>query len=138
MEAATTAVDAFLARLESGDWRGMEEHYTPGAVFSATVPQWNFAVQGPARIAEELIKWYPNAATLRDVHVEPTSRGAVVEFERRWERFEAGDNTPEVVGVRQMHMLILDGDRIAEHHAHCAGRWDAQTFATIEAEAPKV
>ena len=138
MQTATTAVDVFVERVKSGDWQGMEAHYAPEAVFAATVPQWHFAFRGAGRIVEELEKWFPFTASLNDVHIEPTQRGAAIEFERRWQRPSAVEGQPEMVGVRQMHVLVLEDERIVTHHAHCVGVWDAETFAIIEAEAPRL
>jgi hypothetical protein len=62
-----------------------------------------------------------------------TSEGAVVEFERHWVRppqEEAAQS--EEVGVRQAHIFRLDEHgRIREQHGHCAGIWDAATFAEV-------
>lgn len=138
MSTSPAAVQAFVEGLRTGDWRDIGRHYAPDAVFDGTVPRWHFAFQGVDKVVEELGRWFPQPASLTYLNVVETVDGAVVEFERRWQR-PLPDSGCEGVGIRQMHVLRLDENgRIVEQHGHCAGIWDDATFATIEAEAPKV
>ena len=138
MQTTGAAIIAFLDAVQSGEWRDMEVLYAPDAIFDGTVPEWHFTIQGAGTVIEELGRWFPATATLSDVRIEPTVHGAAIEFERRWNRAGEMDTPPEMVGVRQAHILKIVHGRIVEQRAHCSGIWDAATFATIEAEAPRL
>jgi hypothetical protein len=134
MNANAEAIAAFVEGVRTGEWEPLEEHYHPDVKFHGTVPRWHFPVRGRPDVIEQMGKWFPYAAELNDLHVTPTEDGAVVEFERRWQRPGDGEAEPEEVGVRQAHVLRLDAEgRIIEQRGHCAGIWDAATFAEIEA-----
>jgi hypothetical protein len=138
MNASPAAVQAFIEGLRTGDWQDVRQHYAPDAIFDGTVPRWHFALRGVDTVVEELGRWFPRAACLTHLNTVETIDGAVVEFERRWQR-PLPEGGSESVGIRQMHILHLDErGRIVEQHGHCAGIWDDATFATIEAEAPKI
>lgn len=134
MSETPTAVDAFLDGLRSGDWSVMGSHYHDDVTFKGTVPRWYFTVTGREAVMAKMEDWFPLAAEVSDVHIMTTDEGAVVEFERHWVRPpELTDTEPEEVGVRQAHIFRVDADgRIYEQRGHCAGIWDAATFAEVE------
>lgn len=128
MSETVSAIAAFLESVRSGGWQGMERHYHPDVFFKGTVPQWYFTVLGSQDVIAKMGDWFPHEAEVSDVHVMTAVDGAVVEFERRWQR-----PSGEQVGVRQTHIFRLDDEgRIREQHGHCAGIWDAATFQAAE------
>lgn len=133
MNGSQAAVDAFLTGVRSGVWQDMGAHYHADAVFSGTVPRWHFVVRGSEAIVRQMEEWLPLEAKVTDVHVQTGADGASVEFERRWSRPPTESAGPEEIGVRQAHIFRFDSDgRIVEQHGHCAGIWDAATFAEVE------
>jgi SnoaL-like domain len=134
MSEQLTAIDAFLEGVRTGEWGAMAPHYHPTAMFKGTVPRWYFTVQGRDDVVRQMGEWFPLTSDVSDLHVMTTGEGAVVEFERHWVRpAEDDSNDGEQVGVRQAHIFHLDEDgRIREQHGHCAGIWDAATFAEAE------
>ncbi len=131
MSVKSPAIEAFLEGVRTGDWQSMGQHYSPAATFKGTVPRWYFTVKGASDVTRQMADWFPCPAVVRDLYVNSTDDGAVVEFERRWTQPGDGDDgQAEEVGIRQAHVFYLDPDgRIREQHGHCAGIWDAATFA---------
>lgn len=128
MSETVPAIDAFLEGVRSGEWQGVERHYHPDVFFKGTVPQWYFTLRGSQDVVAKMGDWFPHESEVSDIHVMTAADGAVVEFERRWQR-----PSGEEVGVRQAHVFRLDDDgRIREQHGHCAGIWGAATFQEAE------
>ena len=123
---ATPAV--LIESLRSGNFDQLRPHLAPESVFDASVPGWRFRLQGPESIVRQLHHWWPTPAELPSYRVTPTAEGAVVEFERRW----LGDDG--LRGCRQVHVLVLDGERVREMRVTCAGEWDEQTLRDVDHE----
>lgn len=134
------AVQRFLDGLQTGNWDGMEEHYTPEVLYDASVPGWRYQYGGPSRVAEELREEWTGKHTWRIVeqHVIPTAEGVVVDFEIRGRCPGDDDHEPHEEACRIANIFRLAGDQIAEHRFYCCGEWDEETLRRIEAEAPKV
>lgn len=134
MSAPQSAIDAFLDSVRSGEWQNMGRHYHPDITFRGTVPRWYFTVNGRDGVVRQMEEWFPHEADVSDTHVMVTPDGAVVEFERHWLRpVDTEGGADEEVGVRQAHIFRLNAEgQIYEQHGHCAGIWDAATFAEAE------
>jgi hypothetical protein len=117
---------ALIESLRSGNFDQLRPHLAPETVFDATVPGWRFLLRGPESIVRQLHHWWPTPAELPFSRVTPTTEGAVVEFERRW----LGDGG--LRGCRQVHILVLDGERVREMRVTCAGEWDEETLRDVD------
>jgi hypothetical protein len=122
----TTAVDRLLAAVERGDGVGADV-YTDDATFDATVPRRRFPLRGAEAIREQLSEWFDNPSTLEELERLPVPGGEVVRFLSAF----VSDGVPTT--VHQLHVLRLDGDRIAAHTAFCGGRWPAALVAEMTA-----
>ncbi len=140
MEEIPAAIQRFLEGMETGNWDGMEDYYTPDAIYDATVPGWRYQYEGPVRILEELRDEWTGRNTWRfvELHIAPTADGVVVDFEARGQRPSHAHHGPHEVACRLANIFHLEGGRIAEHRFYCCGEWDEETIRHIETEAPKV
>ena len=130
----------FLEGLQTADWDGIKDCYTPDALYDATVPGWRYQYEGAARIARELREEWTGKHPWRivELHVTPTPDGAVVDFEARGRCPGDAHHGPHEEAVRLANIFRLEEGRIAEHRCYCCGEWDEETLRRIEAEAPKV
>ncbi len=85
---------------------------------------------------DQLADWYPSQGELSDVRMTAAGDRLVVEFERRWVRPVENDMHPELVCIRQVHVLSTSDGQVIEHCGHCAGIWSTADMAQIAAEAP--
>jgi pimeloyl-ACP methyl ester carboxylesterase len=126
MTTRTHPVDRFLAEISAG--RGITtDTWTDDARLDATVPNWRLERSGAASIAAELSQWYPFPTTLESAVRRPIPGGEAVELDLSW----VEDGVPHA--GHQMHVLVLDGDRISAHTIFCGGRWSATLLAEMEA-----
>jgi hypothetical protein len=121
-----SAPAALIDSLRTGQFDQLRPHLTAETIFDATVPGWRFVLRGAEPIVGQLHHWWPTPAELPSHQVTPTPDGAVVEFERRWH------DDGELRGCRQVHVLVLDGQRVRELRITCAGEWDEQTLRAID------
>jgi hypothetical protein len=129
-QATPAAAEVLLEALATGEFGALRPHLTPNTLFDATVPGWRFQIEGTEAIISQLHHWWPTEAQLPTHRITPTSEGFVVEFERRW--VEDG----EPAGCRQVHVLTIQEQRLAEMRILSAGRWDEETLRVIDTEAP--
>jgi hypothetical protein len=120
------APEALIDYLRSAIFDSLRPSLVPETVFDATVPGWRFRLRGTDQIVSQLYHWWPTPAELPSYRVTPTAEGVVLEFERPW--LEHGERC----GCRQVHVLVLDGERLRELRITCAGKLDEQTLHDIE------
>jgi hypothetical protein len=119
-------VDRFLEGVEGG--AGLPaEIWAPDAQLDATVPNWRFEVTGSAAVAATLSSWFADPGRLETATRREIEGGEVVEFDLTW--VEHG--VPHA--AHQLHVVMVDGDRITAHTAFCGGRWPAALLAEMEA-----
>jgi hypothetical protein len=138
MEDRESLAMTFLAAVQSGDMSGLRPYYAEDVVFDGTVPRWHFSIQGVDPVLEQLADWWPSRGELSDVRATTGEGRLVIEFERRWVQPVENGMHPELVCIRQVHILEMSGGHVVDHCAHCAGVWDSATMAQIAAEAPSV
>ena len=101
--------------------------YSDDASLDATVPNWRLEAAGATAISRELSNWYHDPATLDRVRRLPFPGGVAVEVDFSWE----DGAVPHA--SHQLHLLTIDGGRVAAHTVFCGGRWDAALLAQMEA-----
>ena len=101
--------------------------YREDARLDATVPNWRLEAAGPEAISRELSGWYHDPATLERVQRRPFPGGVAVEVDFSWE----DGGVPHA--SHQLHVLGIEGDRVATHTVWCGGRWSAELLAQMEA-----
>ncbi|MGH2597922.1 MAG: nuclear transport factor 2 family protein [Dehalococcoidia bacterium] len=140
MAEVPAAIQHFLEGIQTGNWDGVEDCFTPDAVYDASVPGWHYQYQGAARIAQELREEWTGKHPwwLVEINVVLTPVGAVVDFEARGRCPGDERHAPHEEGIRLANIFRLEGGRIAEHRFYCCGEWDEETLRRIEAEAPNV
>lgn len=138
MEQSESLAMTFLTAVQSGDMSPLRPHYAEDVIFDGTVPRWHFSIQGIEAVLEQLEEWYPSQGELSDVRVTSGDDRIVIEFERRWVRPVENDMHPELVCIRQVHILTTSGGQVIEHCGHCAGIWSSDDMAAIAADAPSV
>lgn len=119
--------------LEARDYHALDRVYTEDVLFDAHVPHWRFQIQGRDAVVDLLRRWFPNPGrfTLRQQWTT-TDGDALVQLE--WH-----EDTPDgEITVRELQLLRLDGDRIAEQLVYCADRWDEAHVADMRRQAPLV
>jgi hypothetical protein len=125
--ATTTVVDRFLDGIRAG--RLPDDLYTPDVVLDATVPGWRFQAHGPVPVQAEYQGWFFVPCELLSVERHPTEGGEVVRYLQQ----------AEVDGVtflvHHIHVLRLEGDRIAKDTVFCGGRWGPEAVAQMGAAA---
>jgi len=133
MSTLPNAAERFLDGLRTGDWEGMEQHFTPDAVHDGSMPGWRAQYAGPAKIVRAYREEWTAKGTwsIPDPNVTTAGDTAIVEIE----------GTIEVPGdplvCRIVNFFILRDGRIAEHRYYCCGEWDEDTVRHIEAHAPR-
>jgi hypothetical protein len=126
MTTPTHPIDRFLAEISAG--RGITTGtWTDDARLDATVPNWRLERSGAESIAAELSQWYPVPTAVEAAVRRPIPGGEAIELDLSW--VEGG--VPHA--GHQMHVLVLDGDRISAHTIFCGGRWSATLLAEMEA-----
>lgn len=134
MERLPTAVQRFLDGLQTGDWDGMEQHFTPDAVHDGSMPDWRVQYEGPERITRAYREEWTVKGTWRIPEPGVTRSGDVVVVE-----LEGTLSTPdEELLCRIANFFRVRDGRIAEHRYYCCGEWSEATRRRIEAEAPRV
>jgi len=120
-------VDTFLAELRAG--LGISTRaWTADARLDATVPHWRFECDGAEEVAAELSRWYAAPTTIESAVRLPIPGGEAVELDLSW----VEDGVPHA--AHQLHLLVVDGDRIRRDTVFCGGRWPAELLAEMEAE----
>ncbi len=123
----------YRAAVEARDVASLAELYEPEVLLDAHVPNWRFQVQGRHAVAEITGTALPGPGRFASFNVEPTASGdLLLEFEWR-----GHTDVGEAVS-RELHVLRLDGGRIAEQVLYCAGVWSPQLQQQMAAEAPLV
>lgn len=134
MQQPPTAVQRFLDGLQSGDWDGMEQHFTPDAIHDGSMPDWRVQYEGPARITRAYREEWTARGPWRVQESALTQSHDTVVVE-----IEGMLVTPnETVLCRIANFFELRDGRIAEHRYYCSGEWSEATVRRIEAEAPRV
>ena len=134
------SITRFVEALESSRWDELADCYAPDAVFDGSVPNWHFQWEGAAKAVDQLKEWWGSGRDpkLVELHVAPTSDGAVVDFELRWTCPGDENHAPHLEGCRQAHIFRLRDGVIAEQRVYCSGEWNEEELRKIDAEAPKV
>lgn len=138
MDKGESLAMAFLNAVQSGDMRPLRRHYAEDVILDGTVPRWRFSIQGIEAVLEQLEEWFPSQGELSDVRTTAGDDRLVIEFERRWTRPVENDMHPELVCIRQIHVLTVSDGLIIEHCGQCAGIWSSADMARIAADAPSV
>ncbi len=140
MEQLPAAVQRLLEGIESGDWEGMEQHFTPDALYDGSMPGWRVQYEGPVRIVQELREVWTGAHTWRLVerHAIRAGDNVVVDFEAHGTAPASDSEPARDERYRMANIFRLDDGRIAEHRYYCCGVWDEATVRQIEETAPKV
>jgi hypothetical protein len=121
-----STVDRFLDAIVAGAVTA--DLYAEDAVLDAVVPDWRFAVTGPAAVAAEYARWFAHPARIEELRRLRTATGEVVEYTLCW----AEQGVPHA--GRHVHVLDLGPDgRIVADHVWCGGRWPASLLAEMEA-----
>jgi ketosteroid isomerase-like protein len=134
------AVRRFFEGLQTGNWEGIEDYFTPDAVYDGSVPAWHYQHEGSSRIAETLPDEWTRTHSWRivELRVAPTADGVVVDGELRGRHPGSGRHAPQEVGCRLASIFRLEGGRIAELRFYSCGEWGTETLRRIDAEAPKI
>ena len=119
-------VDRLLAAVEAGT-PPPAELFTPDATLDATVPNWRFTRHGEPAVRLVLKDWFHDPGRFETVCRAPVPGGELVEFTLTWE--EGG--VPHA--CHQIHVLRLEGGRIAADMIFCGGRWSASMLAEMAA-----
>jgi hypothetical protein len=111
-----TAVDQFLAAVESGEIAGCGA-WSADAVLDATVPNWRFRVTGADAIRAEYAKWFADPGAFEQLRRLPTEDGEVVEYTLTWTE----DGVAHA--AHHMHLLTVEAGQIVADTVLCGGRW---------------
>lgn len=134
MEQLPSAVQRFLDGLRTGDWDGMEQHFTPDAIHDGSMPDWRVQYEGPAAITQAYREEWTGKGTWRLPEPTVTRSGDVVVVELEGTLMTHG----EELLCRIANFFQLRDGRIAEHRYYCCGEWSEDVVHTIEADAPKI
>jgi hypothetical protein len=124
-EQVRPAVEAFLAMHES--IRTAAGIYAEDAVLDMNVPRWRFQIHGPSAITDGWAEAFPSGFALGDSRWEPTSSGAVVEYD--------GYDVARGHYYRHLVLLELDAGRISRTTVYCTGGWSAERVQDYRHEA---
>ena len=134
MNTLPSAAERFLDGLRTGDWEGMEQHFTPDAIHDGSMPGWRVQYAGPQHIVQAYRDEWTVQGTWSIPEPRVTRAGDVVIVEL--------EGTIEVPGdpllCRIVNFFHLRDGRIAEHRYYCCGEWDEETVHHIEAHAPNL
>jgi hypothetical protein len=133
---APAAIDRFLRAVESGDWAGLEPYLTEDVLYDASVPGWRYRRIGRPVVLQELGVAWTGKHTWRivELHVSPTTDGAVVDLELRGRCPGDEDHPAHEEACRMANIFRLDDGRICEHRFYCCGEWDEETIRRIDEE----
>lgn len=136
MAAVPAAIQRFLEGIQTGNWDGIEECYTPDALFDASDPGGHYRYRGPARIAQEFREEWTGTHpwALVELHIVPTVDGAVVDFEARGRCPGDAQHAAHEEGAGLANILRLREGRIAEHRVYCTGHRNEETLRRIETQ----
>lgn len=140
MQRLPTAVERLLEGVESGDWEGMEQHFTPDALYDGSMPQWRVQYRGPDRIVQKLREEWAGRYAWRIVerHVTQDDDSVVVAFEAMGVEPGGGSQAKGVAWCRVANIFRLRDGRIAEHRSFSCGVWDEAIVRHVEQSAPVV
>jgi hypothetical protein len=129
------ALERFLDGVRTGDWTGMEQHFTPDAIHDGSMPGWRLQYEGPSRIVQEYQEsWTPGHGwDIQDYQVHDASSHVMIEMESTHGSMADGS----LRLCRMANIFELRDGRIAAHRYYCCGEWNAATVRQIDAEAPK-
>jgi ketosteroid isomerase-like protein len=134
MEQVPIAVQRFLDGLRTGDWDGMEQHFTPDAVHDGSMPDWRVRYAGPERIVGAYREEWTGKGTWNIPEPTITRSPDTVAVE-----LEGTLVTPdEELLCRIANFFRMRDGRIAQHRYYCCGEWSEETVRRIEAEAPGI
>lgn len=125
MTTTRNPVDRFLDDITAGDGIGTD-YWADDARLDATVPNWRFDRHGAEAVAAQLSGWYNVPITIDSVTRTEVPGGESVRLDLSW--VEHG----MPYAAHQVHLLALDGDRIACDTVFCGGRWSAALLAEME------
>ena len=133
-----TAVAAFLERIGTADWAGMEEHLDSDVFYDASLPDWHYQYQGAARVLQEYREEWSSKYrwTVVERHTVAADNAVMLLIEMHGAAIRAGEHPPVV--CRLSNLFRLDGDRITEHRFTCCGEWGPETVRHIADHAPMV
>jgi hypothetical protein len=133
-----TAVAAFLERIGTADWAGMEEHLDNDVFYDASVPDWHYQYQGADRVLQEYREEWSGKYrwTVVERHTVAADHAVMLLIEMHGAPIRAGEHPPVV--CRLSNLFRLDGDHITEHRFTCCGEWGPDTVRQIADHAPKI
>jgi len=133
MQQLPNSVQRFLDGLRTGDWDGMEQHFTPDAIHDGSMPDWRVQYGGPDRIVQAYREEWTGKGTwsLPEPTVIQTDDTVVIELEGTLE-------AEEPLLCRIANFFQLRDGRIAQHRYYCCGEWDQATVRRIQEEAPRI
>ena len=126
-----TAVQRVALLLQSGDVAGLSQLYRDDSLLDVNVPTWRYQLQGPEAIRPALEKDMPSTRRLTGWRATITEDGLVAEVAARITDTASGEERM----WREIHLLHLAGETIAEHTVYCTGVWDGATMARHAADA---
>ncbi|MDP8962329.1 MAG: hypothetical protein M3N32_12035 [Actinomycetota bacterium] len=126
-----TAAERVALLVQSGDVAGLTALYRGDSLLDVNVPTWRYELQGPEAIRRALEEDMPPTRRLTGWRATMTEDGLVAEVEARVTDTASGEEEMS----REIHVLHLAGESIAEHTIYCTGVWDRATMARHEAEA---
>ena len=139
MDQVPRAVQRFLDGMESGEWDGVGGFITSDVLMDCSVPEWRFQYEGRDKMVDQFRDWtsqHPWRVT--DARYTGSSDGGVVELEIHGDCPGDDDHAPHEEMARQACVFSLRDGKIAEFRLYCAGEWNEEVMARIDAEAPKV
>lgn len=136
--ALPTAVAAFLERIGTADWEGMDAHLEHDVLYDASVPDWHYQYQGVDRVLQEYREEWSGKYrwTIVEQHTVAADDAVMLLIEMHGEPIGVGEHPPVV--CRLSNLFRLDGGRIAEHRFTCCGEWGPETVRQIADHAPKL
>ena len=133
MEQLPSAVQRFLDGLRTGDWDGMEQHFTPDAIHDGSMPEWRVQYAGPDRIVRAYREEWTGKGTWAIPEPAVTRSDDTVVVEVEGTLVTPGEN----LLCRIANFFQVRDGRIAEHRYYCCGEWSEATVRRIEADAPR-
>ena len=121
---SNSPVDQFLHAVENAAMASCEA-FAETADLDATVPNWRFGTHGAGAIRTELARWYADQGHFEEVRRSVMAGGELVEFTLCWEE----QGVPHA--CHQVHVLTIEGGKIASDRAWCGGRWPASLLAEM-------
>ena len=120
--------------VERADLRTLTGLYHPDVLLDAHVPNWRFQVIGRSEVARFTGNGLPAPGHFERFEAECTADGDLL-VQLEW-RQDPGDGPG--ARSRQLHVLRLEGGRIASQTLFCAGVWSPALQQRMAAEAPLV